>query len=338
MKNRKIFNSIIVALTLCLLFASCSNKTNNRARSNDKSVNAAENPQTEQVTRETAAGMALYEDSYTAEDCYIEDEMAYNSSNGEFTNSIENSNLPNNQMLIRTMSITADTVDFTGLTSMIDSAVNNYGGYYDSMNISGTGTDNDYRRGSYVIKIPAENLDAFVSSFSGNLTITNRSENTTDVTLDYVDTESRLESLRIEQDNLLEMLDNCEDMESIIYLQNELSSIRYQIESYESQLRVMMNQVNYSTLYLTLNEVIEEIPEEPIEVRREKTFSDKIKETLSESVANLKEYSQDALLWLVSVLPYIGIFCIIILIFTIVFVIRKSIHKKNKDKSTNNKK
>lgn len=134
------------------------------------------------------------------------------------------------------------------------------------------------------------------------------------------------------------MLDNCEDMESIIYLQNELSSIRYQIESYESQLRVMMNQVNYSTLYLTLNEVIEEIPEEPIEVRREKTFSDKIKETLSESVANLKEYSQDALLWLVSVLPYIGIFCIIILIFTIVFVIRKSIHKKNKDKSTNNKK
>ena len=46
-----------------------------------------------------------------------------------------------------------------------------------------------------------------------------------------------------------------ETMEEIIALESRLTEVRYQLESMESQLRTMDNQVSYSTVYLSIEEV-----------------------------------------------------------------------------------
>lgn len=51
----------------------------------------------------------------------------------------------------------------------------------------------------------------FAGQVEKNATVASKSENVDDVTLDYVDTESRIKSLKTEQDTLLSMLEGRND-------------------------------------------------------------------------------------------------------------------------------
>ena len=76
-----------------------------------------------------------------------------------------------------------------------------------------------------------------------NGNITNKSETTQDVTLQYSDLESRKKSLTVEQERIWALLEKADTLESVIALEERLSEIRYQLESMESQLRLYDNQV-----------------------------------------------------------------------------------------------
>ena len=51
------------------------------------------------------------------------------------------------------------------------------------------------------------------------------------------------------------MMEQATSMKDILSIQSQITDVRYEIESYESQLRVYDNQVTYSTVYLDLYEV-----------------------------------------------------------------------------------
>ena len=68
----------------------------------------------------------------------------------------------------------------------------------------------------------------------------------------YVDMQSHVKALRTEQNTLLELIEKADKLKDIIALQSQLTQVRYEIESYESQLRMYDNRVNYSTLNLTV--------------------------------------------------------------------------------------
>ena len=105
------------------------------------------------------------------------------------------------------------------------------------------------------VRIPAQQLDAFLSSVSEVSNVISRNDSVSDVTLQYVDMESHKKALTAEQDRLLELLEQAESVEDIITIESRLSDVRYQIESMESQLRTLQNQVSYSTVYLDIQEV-----------------------------------------------------------------------------------
>ena len=85
-------------------------------------------------------------------------------------------------------------------------------------------------------------------------------------------------------DQLLTLLSQAEDLDTIIVLQNRLTDVRYQIESAESRVRVLENQVQYATLTLTLNEVLEEKEiEEPHVVTYGEKVSNQFKQTWEKS-------------------------------------------------------
>lgn len=331
MKNslRKI---VITLLAITLLVSGCSSaKTSKKSDSDSRTKDAAK--ETYAATQEFAVNNGasyddvMYDEGFyeaTAEDVDI-DYKPSSGTNGDMK-------LPTEQMLIRNMNIVADTQDFPTLSANVDAAVKANGGYYESMSVTGTGKDNDYRTGYYVIRVPSENLDNLINSLDGKFTITSRSESTEDVTLQYVDVESRIKSLEIERDNLLAMLEEATELETIVYLQSELSNVRYELESYESQARVMVKKVNYSTLRLTLNEVIEEKEEEPIEVKREKTLKDDVKEEWSDSIDDLKTNGKNLLLWIVGNAIYIAVVIVIAVVVLIIAI--KKIKKYKKDNNT----
>lgn len=225
------------------------------------------------------------------------------------------------RLLIRTVNITAETTDFSAVTTDVQSQVKALGGYIEYSSMSGTGNNRDLRTAYYTVRIPADKLDLLIEKVGSSCTVLASSENTSDVTLEYVDTKARIESLRVEYDQLLTLLSQAEDLDTILILQNRITEVRYQIESNESRIRVLENQVLYATLSLTVKEVLEETEVEEAHVV---TYGEKVMNQFKDMWENTVEFFQDLLLGIITMIPgliFIAVNVIIILI--IVFSVRK---------------
>lgn len=225
------------------------------------------------------------------------------------------------RLLIRNVSMAAETKEFESIRKAVEDKVRELGGYIENSGISGTGKSGSLRRANYTIRVPAEKLDDLIATVGSNCTVTSTNESTTDVTLSYVDTKARLDSLRVEQKQLTELLGQAKDLDSIIVLQNRLTEVRYQIESAESTLRVLENQVSYATLQLNIKEVLEVKPQEAPHVD---TYGEKLAKTFKNSLKAIGEFFKGLLLVIVALSPVLVVMIIItIVVLCIVFNARK---------------
>ncbi len=299
-------------LILSMLFAGCSKSE--EARSNRSSHNDSE-----PVTVETMAAAAEY--GYGLEDYYCEEDAA--SVNDVRGTSSNHSSATDNRMLIRRVTLSCETTNYNQVVSELMDRVHNYGGYVESSN--GNTVNGELRHVTYTIRIPSDSLDGVIAGIGDNATITSSSESTEDVTLQYADTEAMIESLRIEQETLNELLAQADSLDTLLILQNELTSVRYQIESYESQLRVLENQSSLSTLTVTINEVLEEVAVEEPHV---KTYGEKIAETYDRMLERTKTFFEELFLSIIDNLPGIIVFVVIVL--AVVITVKVLVAKRKK--------
>ena len=195
---------------------------------------------------------------------------------------------PAQRKLIRNMHMSVETDDFDALISGITRRIGDLGGYIEQSDISGQQTN--YRnepipRSAFLTaRIPSAKLDSFADSVAKDGNVTNKSESTQDVTLQYSDTLSRKKSLTIEQDRIWALLEKADTLESVIALEKRLSEIRYELESMESQLRLYDNQVDYSTVTLDISEVKVYTPTAP------ETVGQRIRSGFNESLENVADF------------------------------------------------
>ena len=190
----------------------------------------------------------------------------------------------------------------TDLLNWMDGRVAELGGYYEQKSVYRRGSRDDgsyYHSGDFMIRIPAENLDQFVSQVGQEANVTSTSETTENVTLTYVSTQSRVQALETEQQRLLELLENAETMEDLLTIEARLTDVRWELENYASQLRVLDNQVNYSTIHLNVWEV-----DEPT-VIAERTVWQKIGDGFKENAGDMWDGLVDAFIWLITAIPYL---------------------------------
>ena len=238
-----------------------------------------------------AAAMAMTESAM--------EEVIYDEAKVETGNSTA---MPENQKLIRTVYMDAETQSMTDLLAWMDGRVAALGGYYEQKSVYRRGSRDDgsyYHSGDFMIRIPAENLDQFVSLVGDNANVTSTSESTENVTLTYVSTQSRVEALEVEQDRLLELLENAETMEDLLTIEARLTDVRWELENYASQLRVLDNQVNYSTIHLSVWEV-----DEPT-VIVERTVWQKIGDGFTENAGDMWDGLVNFFIWLITAIPYL---------------------------------
>ena len=231
------------------------------------------------------------------------------------------------RLLIRNVNIAAETKEFDAVRQAVEDKIKELGGYVENSGVSGTGKTGSLRRASFKIRVPADKLDDLINTVGSSCTVTSTNENTTDVTLSYVDTKAKLDSLRVEQKQLTELLSQAKDLDSILVLQNRLTEIRYQIESAESTLRVLENQVTYATLSLNIREVMEIKPQEEPHVD---TYAEKVAKTFKQSLHNIGEFFKGLFLVLVAVSPVLVPMIVITIIAIIIIVssVKKSRKKR----------
>jgi hypothetical protein len=237
--------------------------------------------------------------------------------------------------LIKTVDISLETENYDSLLSGLETKVTELGGYIESRYSSNSSYQNpsysgsrELRYTSMTVRMPKDKLDTFLDSVSEQTNVVSISENVEDVTLQYVDMESHKKALATEQERLLELLEQAQTVEDIISIEDRLSQVRYQIESMESQLRTYDNKIDYSTVYLTINEVEQYSPTEG------ETIGERIRNGFLDSMEGVKDGVTEFAIWFVVKLPYLVVWAIVIAVIVFIFSkIRKHIRKKHAQKA-----
>lgn len=215
--------------------------------------------------------------------------------------------------LIRTVNLSMETLEFESFVSALQKAVAETGGYIESSDISGNSYNYSRNRyASFTCRIPSAKLDGFLGTVGGIGNVTSSYENQDDVTLSYVDTEARVASLQTEYDRLLELLSKAENIDSVIALEQRLSDVRYQLESYKSQLRTYDNLVDYSTVTISASEV------QRVTSPEEKSVWARISTDFSDNLYDVGTGLVDFFVWFVSATPYFAVLAVIALIIVLI--------------------
>ena len=121
--------------------------------------------------------------------------------------------------LIRTVYLSLQTTEFDSVLSNLSEKTAELGGYIENSSVSGHSYYyNNTRYASYTIRIPTAELNQFVDVVSEIGNVTQKNESVEDVTLQYVDVESRKKALETEQERLMELLSSAENMEDLLAL------------------------------------------------------------------------------------------------------------------------
>lgn len=224
--------------------------------------------------------------------------------------------------LIRTVNLEVETREFEQAVSSLEDMVRELGGYIESMDTYNGSrySGGSVRHADMTLRIPRDKLTGFLDSVSTLCNVVRRSDSVDDVTLAYVDMESRRDALRTEQTRLLELLEKAESLEDILTIEERLTNVRYQLESMESRLRTIDNQVDYSTVHLNISEVKELTPVV------EKTVWQRMSEGFLGSVRQIGNGAVEVCVWFLTNLPHLVIWAAVIA--AVVLIIKKKRQKR----------
>lgn len=267
-------------------------------------------------------------DGYMVEEAPMEDVIVEEAWDEEGLSSVADNvpALPENQKIITTLNLSAQTEEMDPLLEKINAKITQLGGYMESQEIYNGSTYNSYRhRYAYLtIRIPADQLQSFVALVQEQANVVSQSTTTENVTLTYVGIESRITALETEQTRLLELLAKAENMEDLLLIESRLTEVQAELEEYSSRLRVMDNKINYSTIHLDLEEVKEYTPVED----EPKTVWERIGSGLSDNLKDIGNGFVDFFVWLVVAVPYLIIIGVIATV--VILVIKKATKRKEK--------
>ncbi len=169
--------------------------------------------------------------------------------------------------LIQRADYEVQTTDYPAAETALEALVERCGGYFEYQETSGGGYYESAARrwGSFTIRVPKEQYDAFTGSVGEVGHVVSQSGSAEDVGQNYSDIELRLQTQRTKQERLLALLEKAATMEDIISLENALSETEYQIEQYTSDLKRYDSLIDFATIALRLTEVAR-ISDEPGEV------------------------------------------------------------------------
>lgn len=258
-----------------------------------------------------------YAQAMPEEEVRVEEEALTTTAGGADDITSENTTTTKNALaekIIYSGHLYIETVEFDPAVAAVEALVSEFGGFVESSEINGRTEYNDDgasslvdRNAYYVVRIPSNRFDEFLkrSGSIGNVLSSNTSAE--NITSQFTDAEARKDSLLIQEERLLAMMEQSTDVESLIALETRLSEVRYEIEALERQLINWQNSVDYSTISLSLQEV--EIYTPVVSVQR--SFGEKFTTALSDGWNGFVNFGERFILWFARSLPVLVILALI---------------------------
>lgn len=154
--------------------------------------------------------------------------------------------------IIRNGSIAIEVGNYFQGISEIRAKVNQFGGY-----IGGENEENNSNKiaNTVVIRVPNEKFDGLVQALTtgdGIKNIDYKRINTRDVTMEYLDMESRIESKTAVLDRYRALLSKATTIKDILEVEDKIRVIQEELESVKGRLKYMKDQVQWSTIHMNV--------------------------------------------------------------------------------------
>lgn len=248
------------------------------------------------------------------------------SGSGLYESGSVDSAVDKNRKLILTVKLSAETENLDDLLEWLIGRVADLSGYVEEQTVYyGSRRSTGYRSADMVIRIPAEQVDGFLEDVEGKANLISRNLSREDVTLSYVDTESRLNALRVQETRLLELLAGAESMSDLLEIESKLTDVRYEIENVTSRLRTYDNLVDYATVNLSVSEVVEYTRTE------EPSVWSRIGSGFVSSVKGVWELLVDLFVFVIVASPYLVVIGGVVVL--VIVLRKKRKHRKSKAES-----
>lgn len=228
--------------------------------------------------------------------------------------------------LIRNASLTIRTAQYDADLEALTGLVKSMGGYIESTYQSGDQESGSARSNSMTLRIPSDKLDEFLNGLDSVGRVVDRSESSTDMTVQYADNEARLATLRAKMERLNELLEKAETVEDLISIESAIADTQYSIDSYETRQRTIDRQVDMSEVDVYLRE------DSPVEATSEMSLGERISRAFQTSVEGFGQFLRNMLVFIVMALPALGL---IAAAAAVILLISRAKKKKTKAKETN---
>jgi hypothetical protein len=117
-----------------------------------------------------------------------------------------------------------------------------------------------------VVRVPAANFKAALAEMEGVGNLLDRRMKTHDVTEQFRDIQTRLDSARKVRQRLLALLDSAVNVEESLAIELEIERLLAEIERMEGKLRFMADRIAFSTITATFRPLAEETPADDVKL------------------------------------------------------------------------
>jgi hypothetical protein len=160
--------------------------------------------------------------------------------------------------LARSASLAIEVKSIAGAAASVRSISTANDGIVLSENIGGGELALDQRRvtattyGEITISVPSDRLDSALASLAEVGTVIRRQSSSDNVREEYVDTESRVETMRASVDRVRALMSRATDIAQIVTLEAELSRRQADLEALEAQLASLKDRVSRAPIQVSL--------------------------------------------------------------------------------------
>ena len=197
---------------------------------------------------------------------------------------------------------------------------------YDGGDWYGVSGGKSTRTMTWQLRIPADHFEAFfeeTGTISGQ--IRSRSVSSADKTKQYNDTAVQIESLTIQQENLMEMMKQAKKIEDMLAIEDRLAQVR-------SELRILSDsnsQIDYDVAWSTISVELQEVH---VYQKENITYWERLRQAAGNSLVEFVEALGDFLVTFLYAIPYLAVLGVLVWLGRKVFRSRrqKRLEKKQK--------
>lgn len=225
---------VSVLVILITVFAACSTGDDEPDRSADSGSD---------IATEASAGGA-------SEESAASDAGSVESSGGDIAQAPASQIA--DRLVIRDAEITISVEDVPAALNWVRDVASKSGGFVFSTE---TSTQDDSEWAYLTIRVPADVFDATLTQLTeGDLVRQVDSQRTSaeDVSGEFVDNAARLRSLERTEERYLDLLGEADTIEDILRIENELTSIRTQIETLQGRQNYLEDATSFATISVTM--------------------------------------------------------------------------------------